>query len=328
MEQDKYIWQHIVDHLVENVPVSDDPILEEWLATDDSNRLVFLKYKKIWDEVGKQRDRNKFDAASAWKKVNRINHGNDRFRRRLKNVIYVTSGMAASIILFVSLWYGGFFEQKAASVSMEVKTAYGSRSNVVLPDGSEVVLNAGSQLNYRFNGEAGIREVYFNGEGFFQVSKSDAPFLITTSPEMQIRVLGTIFNLSAYEDDSTVIASLVDGQLVMENHVQTLNLNTGQIALYDKAADTLTYIDGELAYMYGWLQNKLYMENMSLYEVCKRLERWYDVQITLEDDIGEKIHYSGVLKEKTIMDVLNSLSKLSKIKYTIVEKDIIISPKK
>jgi len=70
------------------------------------------------------------------------------------------------------------------------------------------------------------------------------------------------------------------------------------------------------------------MDNMSLQEVCIRLERWYDVSITLNDQsLGEKIHYTGVLKEQTVLDVLDALCRLSTIKYEIKGKSIIISGK-
>jgi hypothetical protein len=70
------------------------------------------------------------------------------------------------------------------------------------------------------------------------------------------------------------------------------------------------------------------MENMSLHDVCTKLERWYDVRITLSDNnLGEKIHYTGVLKEQTVLDVLNALCRLSSIRYVLNGKEIMISGK-
>jgi ferric-dicitrate binding protein FerR (iron transport regulator) len=96
----------------------------------------------------------------------------------------------------------------------------------------------------------------------------------------------------------------------------------------DKKSNEIKYTEGEISQTTSWMQNKLYMENMSLQDVCTKLERWYDVQITLSDkSLGDKIHYTGVLKEQTVLDVLNALCQLSSIRYELKGKEIMISGK-
>lgn len=100
------------------------------------------------------------------------------------------------------------------------------------------------------------------------------------------------------------------------------------MAVLDKNSNQIFYAKGEISRTTSWMQNKLYMENMSLTDVCKYMERWYDVQITLQNkDLGEKIHYTGVLKEQTALDVLNALCQLSSISYELKGKEITITAK-
>jgi ferric-dicitrate binding protein FerR (iron transport regulator) len=190
-----------------------------------------------------------------------------------------------------------------------------------------VKLNAGSNLEYHFDPVQKIRTVNFRGEAFFDVAKSKQPFVINTPDGLKVKVLGTKFNLSAYPEDHLVQTSLEEGKVELNaGGDEELVLNPGQIATFDKHTNQLDYATGEVSHQLGWTQDKLYMDNMSLHEVCIRLERWYDVDITLsEKSLGEKIHYTGVLKEQTVSDVLNALCRLSSIKYELKGKDIIIS---
>ena len=240
----------------------------------------------------------------------------------------VVSGMAASLLIFLSLsFYTDLFSTSGATLSM--CTTYGSRSEVVLPDGSIVKLNAGSNLDYHYDKISQTRKVNFSGEAFFEVAKSKKPFVIETEDGLKVKVLGTKFNLSTYPEDRMAQTSLFEGKVELsQNGSASLILKPGQMAILDKESNELKYTEGEVSQTTSWMQNKLYMENMSLQDVCTKMERWYDVQITLSDkSLGEKIHYTGVLKEQTVLDVLNALCHLSSISYKLNGKEITISGK-
>jgi ferric-dicitrate binding protein FerR (iron transport regulator) len=190
-----------------------------------------------------------------------------------------------------------------------------------------VKLNAGSNIRYSFHPKKNIRELYFQGEGFFEIAKSEHPFVVNTASGLQVKVLGTTFNLCAYEEDSTVRTSLLEGHVELSHASGKMGLKAGEMAVYHPKTRELKKENAILAYTYGWINNKLYMDEMSLSEVCKRLERQYDVQIALQGDIGETIHYNGVLQEESITDVLNALVQLSRIKYRMSGKKINITSK-
>ena len=329
MEEKFPVGEHIVDRLLEAEPsATADPQLDEWQQASPENKMNLEKYQKIWDATADVITIQKFDSEKAWNQVDSTLESRKIRIRRLKNLAYAVSGMAASLLIFFSLtFYTNLFSNSGATIAMT--TTYGSRSEVVLPDGSIVKLDAGSNLKYHFDEVSQTRKVDFSGEAFFEVAKSKKPFVVQTPNGLKVKVLGTKFNLSNYPEDRLAQTSLFEGKVELsQNGSPSLMLNPGQIATLDKNSNEIKYTRGEISHTISWMQNKLYMDNMSLQEVCIRLERWYDVSITLNDQsLGEKIHYTGVLKEQTVLDVLDALCRLSTIKYEIKGKSIIISGK-
>ena len=162
---------------------------------------------------------------------------------------------------------------------------------------------------------------------FFDVSKNKIPFVIKMSNGLRLKVHGTSFNLQAYTDEKTVEASLVEGCIELDHGNDKLLMNAGDMAIFDKQTNKMRPISGVLSHSYSWLEDKLYMDHMSLASVCKYLERRYDVTIHLQKDLGNSIHYDGVIQEETITDILGVLSRLSDISYNVKGKNISITSK-
>ncbi|MDD2305174.1 MAG: DUF4974 domain-containing protein [Prolixibacteraceae bacterium] len=329
MEEQFPLGEHLVDHLLNGDQSSvEDHQLDEWQKANPENINDLGKYQKIWKATADVSTLKKFDSEKAWSIVNAVLENRKIRSRQFKNIALVVSGMAATVLIFLSLtFYTELFSTSGATI--EMTTTYGSRSEVVLPDGSVVKLNAGSNLEYHFDKVSQTRKVDFSGEAFFEVAKSKKPFVIETVDGLKVKVLGTKFNLSTYPEDRTAQTSLFEGKVELSKNGSTpLILNPGEMGTLDKKSNEIKYAEGEISETTSWMQNKLYMENMSLQDVCTKMERWYDVQITLSDkSLGEKIHYTGVLKEQTVLDVLNALCQLSSIQYELKGKEIMISGK-
>lgn len=326
MEEKRDISNPIINYLYGGNKEITDPVLQEWLVANESNQQELEQYRKIWEESGHYMDLGAFDADRAWEKVNESNRQKGIFRRRLKNTYYTLSGIAASILLMVVLSLAGVFE-KEQDVAVRLTADYGSRSEIVLPDGSTVKLNSGSEVTYVYNSKRKVREVYFQGEGFFDVSRSKTPFVVKMGNGVEVKVLGTSFNLKAYADDPTIQASLIEGHIELEHNKDKLTMKAGEMAEFDKRTNQLKPIDGYLFHSCGWMSNKLYMNDMSLADVCKYLERAYNIDISIEKELGEKIRYNGVIQEETITDVMEALSHLSNIAYHVKGKNISITSK-
>lgn len=328
MQRQDNLQEHIVDFLLGNKEDIHDPVILEWLSQSDSNKAELNLYKKIWEESSLYSDPDSYDKQRAWDKIDRINKKNREREKRLRRIKYISSAVAALLILFaLSLSLSVIFKGKNSPISVSMSADYGNRSEITLPDGSLVRLNSGSDIAYTFDPRKKTRNVSFQGEGFFDVAKSEMPFEIKTSGGVVLRVKGTSFNLQAYDDDSFIQTSLIDGCVELSNGDETILMKPGEIAMFDKNTREFKRVNGDLSHSYGWLNNKLYMDDMPLSTVCKYLERWYGVDIEIEAGLGGNIHFNGVIQEETVEDVLDAMASLSSFSYSKKGKHILITSK-
>jgi transmembrane sensor len=234
-------------------------------------------------------------------------------------------------ILVLGLLCGGVFTYlfstyKLDSGQVVFKTSRGERSIVILPDSSKVWLNASSSLTYHPFTSKG-RKVELKGEAFFIVAHSEkAPFIVKTN-ECIVEVMGTTFDVMAYEGFGREEITLLEGKVNVyaESHQNVLKPGQAMI-LKDHQANI---IETNTLQVSGWIDNKLSFQNISLTELIKRLENWYDVDITLDNQTGKEVNFTGTFKnEETIWQVLEAIkvytpiqfekTKLRKIKITVI----------
>lgn len=248
-------------------------------------------------------------------------------------------------------------ENAIASVTEEISsvaTKNGNRTKLVLPDGTQVWLNAGSNLNYNnsaFNKE--LREVSLDGEAYFDVTKNEAkPFIIHTK-KMDVRVVGTAFNVRSYNDERTAEASLIRGSIEVtlkdrkdqkiilkpnekisintEDEVKEIKLKTGkaipvkynttipQIVVKELKPNPTYHIIPEIA----WTQNRLYFDDKNLEEIGPMLEKWFGKTVIIQNESLSKIRYTGNFGNETIETVLSYL-KLSRTFNFKVDNDTVV----
>lgn len=216
----------------------------------------------------------------------------------------------------------------------EIAVPIGSKSFVVLADSTKVWLNAGAKLRYPSNFQKNSREVYLEGEAFFDVSKNkDLPFFVNMTG-MNIKVLGTQFNVKAYSDEKSIETTLVEGSIEVvglksdkkdENNLQlkpgqklilfkddSKILNAEVITLHDTGAET------------AWMEDKLIFHKERFENVKIKLERWYGVTIDIKDQDILDYRFSGTFDEETFEQALNAMKKAAKFDYQIKKKHVII----
>ncbi len=236
----------------------------------------------------------------------------------------------------------------------EVSTRRGSKSRVQLPDGTVVLLNAGSKLTYNKDFGKELREVTLTGEGFFEVQKNkDKPFIIHTS-SINIKVLGTVFNVKAYPEDKRTETSLIRGsievtmknrpndkiillpseKLVVENNTvinKVIDRKESGVEIPEVSVspvmsiNKLNYspVDSTVAEA-AWINNKLVFRDESFAELTNRMERWYDVDIEITDPVLQEKRLSGIFEKETIDQALEALKISLPFRYEQQENKIII----
>lgn len=178
---------------------------------------------------------------------------------------------------------------------------YGKTSEVLLPDGSRVWLNAGSRLIYPEFFPDKTREVFLSGEAFFNV-RHDAgrPFVVKTA-DIRVNVLGTQFNLSAYSGDQVIETVLTEGKIkISQNNAglfaESMEISPGQLAAYSKENHSFMLSEVDIENHTLWKEGLMKFESTDLSRIVKKLERYYNIRFRYQDPLLGGIKISGKLE--------------------------------
>ena len=207
----------------------------------------------------------------------------------------------------------------------------GNVEEIVLPDGTKVWLNQSAVLKYPREFSDKERNVYLEGEAYFEVTKNRHKPFTVESDAMRVRVLGTTFNFKCDKRCRIAEATLIEGEIEVKGNKDEgqIVLAPGQRAELNRNSGRLTVkqVDAKLDAV--WRDNLIPFNKANIFTITKALERFYDVKIILSPDIRSDKTYSGVLKKKsTIESVLKSLQNSIPIEYKIVGNNIFISSDK
>jgi len=177
---------------------------------------------------------------------------------------------------------------------------YGKTSEILLPDGTHVFLNAGSRLIYPDFFADRNREVFLVGEAYFEVMHNEKqPFVVQTT-DIRVRVLGTQFNVSAYPSDNIIETVLTSGKVTLEQNntgmfSETTELAPGQLAAFSKTEQTIRLKEVDIENYTLWKEGLLKFESTDLSRVVKKLERYYNIRFKYNDPFLGGIKISGKL---------------------------------
>jgi transmembrane sensor len=269
---------------------------------------------------------------------------------RRKRVLWGSSILAATLLVFFLIFSRGTDVAPGATkiAESEVRTKNGSRSQITLPDGTQVWLNSDSKLVYDNDNFAnGVREVSLTGEAYFDVVKNPArPFIIHTE-KINIKVLGTAFNVKAYPEDKQTETSLIRGsievtiknrpndkiilspneKLIVENN-DVVDRKTKAIPVAGRTeliADTvppqvsvnkLIYNPADNSIVEtAWVNNRLVFRDESFEEVALKMERWYNTEIEIQGEELKQLRLNGIFMNETVSQALDALKISFSFKY-------------
>lgn len=185
-------------------------------------------------------------------------------------------------------------EESIEEQRVEVYSPAGMISKLTLPDGSKVILNNNSKLSYPVKFSGNERKIELDGEAFFEIEKDSLkPFLINTEG-MDVRVLGTSFNLKAYEADNETILSLKDGivqaETIRKGEKEHIKLVPGEQLVVDRLAETLERKKVNVNWYTAWIDGKMVYRDETLSRILKDIEQRFDIDVVVQD--------SSLLKDK------------------------------
>lgn len=250
-------------------------------------------------------------------------------RSESHNIINWVTRVAAILLLpvlmylFYTLSEKDQLAQEFAEISvdsLEIEAPFGSRTFFQLSDGTTVHLNYGSKLTYPivFLGET--REVSLIGEGYFDVAHNpDKPFIVKTG-DLNIKALGTAFNVFAYPQEKFIETTLVHGKVNLETNNNTLTeMIPGQHTRYDKINGTTATTTGEVDKYISWKDGKYIFQDSPITEIADRLSKMFNVEIKVSDDIKDYI-YTVTIIDEPLFQILDLMTIAAPVKYTVAPR--------
>jgi len=314
----------LIESLWNESDESNDPVSEEWL-------------EEKWQEFSQMINNEQEDECD--------NEGKDKLkvheRFRLKK--YLWGLVACLIVLLVSVVAVKMMDYKTSPAKdIEIATAKGSIRKISLPDGSSVILNAGSRISYKKTFDAKHRALFLSGEALFDIAKDPKhPFVVNTQ-SMKIRVLGTKFNVKAYPDDNVAEASLFRGSIelsvVNEPDRKILLKPSEKIKVFKESVipiekeskivepPTIKLIElGQVTKKLQdsipeemmWMNHQIVFDSELFGQIAKEMERKYNVSIIFKNEDAEKYKFTGRFDDIPIEQALNKLELIAKFNYKI-----------
>jgi ferric-dicitrate binding protein FerR (iron transport regulator) len=270
---------------------------------------------------------------------------------------------AAAIAFLISVSGAGFYyfnrqkmplENKIAK-SNEVISKAGAKTKLVLPDGTQVWLNSGSKLNYSNDFNKQLREVELEGEAFFDVTKdAKHPFIVHAS-SINIKVVGTAFDVKSYPQDETIETTLLRGiievsrndnpntpkvilkpneKLVFDKHLSITNSfpSLAKTDIVQRAPDISVFsiskkIPDSDKVETSWMYNKLVFDGDNFKQLAEKMERWYNVKITFSTNELYQYRFKGIFSNESIEEAFKELQMTAKFNYKINDNEIELNKK-
>jgi transmembrane sensor len=306
--------------------------------SEEGTRLAFDDWKSYREE-GSVEDDEKFSLLfdKIQQKINSKSRKNRNIETR-KPVFITWLTRAAAILLLPALAFLFYTLSENAEIkmesaqlanlpvdSLEIIAPIGSRTVVQLTDGSKVHLNYGSRLKYPQTFTGDTREVLLTGEGYFDVAHNpEKPFIVNTG-KLNVRALGTAFNVLAYPDNDAVQTTLVNGKVVLERteaegKVKTIGaMMPGQHVNYNVNTGAIISSRDNIDKFIAWKEGKLVFDETTILEAAEKLSRMFNVTIEVDEDITDYT-YTVTFEDEPLFQILELMTVATPVRYKALSR--------
>jgi transmembrane sensor len=335
-EESTWFWNSFIIENPQSLPA-----IEE--AKQIIRAFTFQKHELREDELS--RIRNNFLLALHAEKQQNKDQGLPRqvisFQKRS---LLLKIAATVLILCLAAMGIHFFKDRRDENISMLEANAFevleqrvnppGQKSVLFLADGTKVRLNAASKISYlKAFDQRDTREVYLEGEAFFEVAHRDhKPFIVHTS-SIRIKVLGTSFNVKSYAEEETVETTLVQGKVRIEqsdssgNHIGDIELKPNQRAVFNKQSRVIRVREVSAASGEALRRDEMVLDGETLDNVIVQLERWFSVKIHAEGRGALTCRLTATLKDESLEEVLKLIEVTHAVSYRIEGKDVYLQGK-
>ena len=306
--------------------------IESWASESEENEKTLVSLAKVYDLGQLARTYSEKEVEDAWRKTCAKAGVTPRAKKPLKRQ-WTFWSMAVAIALLVAVNLALVLNAPVAGTDKAIilTSQQGKFVKYTLPDSTVVTMNHNSSLEFplAFNGDE--RRVKLNGEGYFDVARDEEkPFIVETGKEIQIKVLGTEFNLQSFSSDDIVQVSLISGSVeISRNGVADFSYImhpserfTCNVSNWEMKVETLKGITGV-----EWMSNKLVFMDTTLKEVARQISNHFGVKVIIEEEGLNSIRFSGSFDNRDLGTVLSYMEQTCGIKTMITPDGITLKRK-
>lgn len=289
----------IIRYLENRCSEEDFVLINEWMKESDENAGELFRMEEIY-QLGKFPFEEENLVVRAERRLGRrLEQENQKKQEvfKLRSVLRYAAAIVGVMVLAAGLAY--WFRNKAEELVV-ASAAHGQVREMLLPDGTKVWLNQSSVLKYPRAFEGKERHVYLDGEAYFEVARNhEKPFMVK-SPAMDVRVLGTSFNIKCRPDNSFAETTLIEGEVEVKDKSDKgrITLLPGQKAVLNRVTGRMQVKQVDPKMEIVWHNDLIPFEKSSIFQIAAALERFYGVKIILSPDVDSTNTYSGVLKKE------------------------------
>ena len=325
----------IIDYITGRLAPEKFNPLNSWIAESNDNLLYFRKLQEIWYATAPQNE-DAFDKELAYNRfLYRIKEAGqsepDIPRSKYifsKRFIQIAASVAIIMVLG-SIYFLKFLSPSGSSKDefYSITVPYGAKSKVTLSDSTKVWLNSGTTIKYSYIAKDKVRKLVLNGEAYFEVAKmKGVPFVVETD-RLDVKVLGTKFNVVSYSEDAKINVTLLEGSIALKmDNNKEIRLVPNRSATFDKSFNVLEIKDVDASISTQWSQGILVFDNEKLDQITHKLEREYNVKIDLSNALLNDSHFYGVFnKSQSIKDIFDIITLNNKLHYKMKGDTIKVS---
>jgi ferric-dicitrate binding protein FerR (iron transport regulator) len=294
-------------------------IVEDWLKEDESHEKELLQIARIYHAQYTYNRIKSRSSLSAFANVNRKIKAKKQ-KKRIRRIATIAACIASVIILSTVLSHRKDINREMETQLITLKSNPGMRTNFTLPDGTKVFLNSGSTFTYPVPYDKKERRVSLVGEGFFNVAHNEnQPFIVNVlDDKIRVRVLGTEFNIQAYEEDHIIQTTLLSGSIHLEmNNKENRQLRPGDKATYHLVKEKISVEKVNPLFEIAWIDGKLIFKDTPIPEVLKQLSHFYNVKFEVKDPVIESYHFTGTFQNRQLSQILDYIKISSNIDFEI-----------
>jgi len=309
---------------------SESEQVNAWLQQSEENKKLFSEMRDIWLGSSVSANADRYDLETAIRNF-RVKTGIKKAADKKFQLFAPIFKYAAIFILAFLIGGASFYfyygQLEPELVYNEIQVPNGEKSMISLYDGTKVWLNSGSVLRYPATFSKNERKVYLDGEGFFDVAEDKTCPFIVNAHELDVKVLGTRFNVEAYDDQQNVQVTLERGAVYAQEHNGEggVVLAPGEQAIYNRSTKKLSQIEVDPLIYSSWKENLLRFEDTPLIEVVRKMEHWYGVKITLDESVDPQDKFTMSIKTESLREMLNLIAKTIPVKYEIDGDNVFIA---